>query len=79
VIIQAASYYGIPLSTTKVITASIMGVGARKTFQRRAMDSCRANHMGTGFHFAGKRADRLCARACRSSSALTKRKSHARV
>jgi PiT family inorganic phosphate transporter len=30
VIIQAASYYGIPLSTTHVITASIMGVGAVK-------------------------------------------------
>ncbi|HEU0275100.1 MAG TPA: inorganic phosphate transporter [Candidatus Udaeobacter sp.] len=32
VIIQAASYYGIPLSTTHVITASIMGVGAVKRF-----------------------------------------------
>src|SRR5881397_2799753 len=31
-IIQAASYYGIPLSTTHVITASIMGVGAVKRF-----------------------------------------------
>jgi PiT family inorganic phosphate transporter len=30
VIIQVASYYGIPLSTTHVITASIMGVGAVK-------------------------------------------------
>jgi inorganic phosphate transporter, PiT family len=30
VIIQAASSYGIPLSTTHVITASIMGVGAAK-------------------------------------------------
>jgi PiT family inorganic phosphate transporter len=30
VIIQTASYYGIPLSTTHVITASIMGVGAVK-------------------------------------------------
>jgi PiT family inorganic phosphate transporter len=32
VIIQTASYYGIPLSTTHVITASIMGVGAVKRF-----------------------------------------------
>src|ERR1043166_8686638 len=32
VIIQVASYYGIPLSTTHVITASIMGVGAVKRF-----------------------------------------------
>src|SRR5213595_2586385 len=32
VIIQAASYYGIPLSTTHVITTSIMGVGAVKRF-----------------------------------------------
>jgi PiT family inorganic phosphate transporter len=32
VIIQAASSYGIPLSTTHVITASIMGVGAVKRF-----------------------------------------------
>jgi PiT family inorganic phosphate transporter len=29
-IIQGASYYGIPLSTTHVITTSIMGVGAVK-------------------------------------------------
>src|SRR6266705_4337584 len=32
VIIQAATYYGIPLSTTHVITTSIMGVGAVKRF-----------------------------------------------
>src|SRR5438094_6399758 len=32
VIIQAASYYGIPLSTTHVITRSIMGVVAVKSF-----------------------------------------------
>jgi PiT family inorganic phosphate transporter len=32
VIIQAASSYGIPLSTTHVISASIMGVGAAKRF-----------------------------------------------
>jgi PiT family inorganic phosphate transporter len=32
VIIQAASTYGIPLSTTHVISASIMGVGAVKRF-----------------------------------------------
>ena len=32
VIIQAASSYGIPLSTTHVISASIMGVGAVKRF-----------------------------------------------
>jgi PiT family inorganic phosphate transporter len=32
VIIQAASSYGVPLSTTHVITASIMGVGAAKRF-----------------------------------------------
>jgi inorganic phosphate transporter, PiT family len=32
VIIQGASYYGIPLSTTHVITTSIMGVGAVKRF-----------------------------------------------
>ncbi len=32
VIIQAASSYGIPLSTTHVITTSIMGVGAVKRF-----------------------------------------------
>ena len=31
-IIEAASYYGIPLSTTHVITTSIMGVGAVKRF-----------------------------------------------
>src|SRR6266581_1623049 len=31
-IIQAASYYGIPLSTTHVISTSIMGVGAVKCF-----------------------------------------------
>ena len=31
-IIQAASIYGIPLSTTHVITTSIMGVGAVKRF-----------------------------------------------
>jgi PiT family inorganic phosphate transporter len=31
-IIQVASYYGIPLSTTHVISASIMGVGAVKRF-----------------------------------------------
>ena len=31
-IIQSASYYGIPLSTTHVITTSIMGVGAVKRF-----------------------------------------------
>jgi PiT family inorganic phosphate transporter len=31
-IIQGASYYGIPLSTTHVITTSIMGVGAVKRF-----------------------------------------------
>jgi len=31
-IIQVASYYGIPLSTTHVITTSIMGVGAVKRF-----------------------------------------------
>jgi inorganic phosphate transporter, PiT family len=30
--IQGASYYGIPLSTTHVITTSIMGVGAAKRF-----------------------------------------------
>jgi PiT family inorganic phosphate transporter len=32
VIIQAASHYGIPLSTTHVISTSIMGVGAAKRF-----------------------------------------------
>jgi PiT family inorganic phosphate transporter len=32
VIIQVASYYGIPLSTTHVISTSIMGVGAVKRF-----------------------------------------------
>ena len=32
VIIQAASSYGIPLSTTHVISTSIMGVGAVKRF-----------------------------------------------
>jgi PiT family inorganic phosphate transporter len=32
VIIQTASYYGIPLSTTHVISTSIMGVGAVKRF-----------------------------------------------
>jgi PiT family inorganic phosphate transporter len=32
VIIQAASHYGIPLSTTHVISTSIMGVGAVKRF-----------------------------------------------
>jgi PiT family inorganic phosphate transporter len=31
-IIQAASYYGIPISTTHVISTSIMGVGAVKRF-----------------------------------------------
>jgi PiT family inorganic phosphate transporter len=31
-IIQVASYYGIPLSTTHVISTSIMGVGAAKRF-----------------------------------------------
>jgi inorganic phosphate transporter, PiT family len=31
-IIQGASYYGIPLSTTHVISTSIMGVGAAKRF-----------------------------------------------
>ena len=31
-IIQAASSYGVPLSTTHVISASIMGVGAAKRF-----------------------------------------------
>ena len=31
-IIQVASYYGIPLSTTHVISTSIMGVGAVKRF-----------------------------------------------
>jgi inorganic phosphate transporter, PiT family len=31
-IIQSASYYGIPLSTTHVISTSIMGVGAVKRF-----------------------------------------------
>jgi inorganic phosphate transporter, PiT family len=32
IIIQAASHYGIPLSTTHVISTSIMGVGAVKRF-----------------------------------------------
>ena len=32
VIIQVASNYGIPLSTTHVISTSIMGVGAMKRF-----------------------------------------------
>ena len=32
VIIQVASSYGVPLSTTHVISASIMGVGAAKRF-----------------------------------------------
>ena len=32
IIIQGASYYGIPLSTTHVISTSIMGVGAVKRF-----------------------------------------------
>src|SRR5947208_1328578 len=32
IIIQSASYYGIPLSTTHVISTSIMGVGAVKRF-----------------------------------------------
>jgi inorganic phosphate transporter, PiT family len=32
IIIQGASYYGIPLSTTHVISASIMGVGTVKRF-----------------------------------------------
>jgi inorganic phosphate transporter, PiT family len=32
VIIQTASYYGVPLSTTHVITTSIMGVGTVKRF-----------------------------------------------
>src|SRR6184192_3549052 len=31
-IIQGASYYGIPLSTTHVISTSIMGIGAVKRF-----------------------------------------------
>jgi PiT family inorganic phosphate transporter len=31
-IIQTASVYGVPLSTTHVITTSIMGVGAAKRF-----------------------------------------------
>ena len=31
-IIQGASYYGIPLSTTHVISTSIMGVGVVKRF-----------------------------------------------
>jgi PiT family inorganic phosphate transporter len=31
-IIQVASYHGIPLSTTHVISTSIMGVGAVKRF-----------------------------------------------
>ena len=32
IIIQSASAYGIPLSTTHVISTSIMGVGAAKRF-----------------------------------------------
>ena len=32
VIIQVASSYGVPLSTTHVISASIIGVGAAKRF-----------------------------------------------
>jgi PiT family inorganic phosphate transporter len=31
-IIQVASYWGIPLSTTQVISCSIIGVGATKRF-----------------------------------------------
>ena len=56
-IIQGASYYGIPLSTTQ-------------TFQRNAMDCGRANHLGVAFYSAGERTDWLRART-RGRSAVT--------
>jgi phosphate/sulfate permease len=63
-IIQAASYYGIPLSTTHVITTSIMGVGAVKRFSGIEVDCGRANYLGPSSSLCGKRPDWLRARAC---------------
>jgi len=51
---QGASYYGIPLSTTHVISASIMGVGAVKRFS--GMRGQWLNGLsGVGFHPPSKR------------------------
>ena len=47
-VIQAASHFGIPLSTTHVISASIMGVGATRAAGRRQVDSCRPHGLDLG-------------------------------
>ena len=47
-IIQVASVYGIPLSTTHVISTSIMGVGAAKRYSGMKW-SGRADYFGPGF------------------------------
>ena len=58
-IIHVASVYGIPLSTTHVISTSIMGVGAMKRFSGVKWTRGRAHRLGVDFHPAGNRSDRL--------------------
>ena len=67
VIIQVASSYGIPLSTTHVISTSIMGVGAVKRFSGVQMDGRRAHRLGLGLHPPGHGTDRLHSGAGRGS------------
>ena len=54
-IIQVASLYGIPLSTTHVISTSIMGVGAMKRFSGVKWTRGRANRLGLDLYPAGDR------------------------
>ena len=63
VIIQVASSYGIPLSTTHVISTSIMGVGAVKRFSGVKWSVVATDHLGLGVYSAGDGADQLPAGA----------------
>ena len=58
-IIQGASHWGIPLSTTHVISTSIMGVGAMKRFSGVKWTVVETNRLGVGSDSACHGLDRV--------------------
>ena len=61
-VIQVASHWGIPLSTTHVISGLDPGRGRHPAIQRGEMADRGADGLGLGLHAAGHRPDRLLAR-----------------
>ena len=49
-IIFGATFIGLPVSTTHVISSSIMGVGASHRFKRRTVGNCTTNDRNMGHH-----------------------------